>query len=62
MHEARRLDMIGTNEAALPPEAIMIQMATGNVVSKLVYVATTLGIAEPKPDSGCRASCPPPRW
>jgi hypothetical protein len=40
------VDMNGTNQAALPPEAVMIQMATAGVVSKVLYVAAKLGIAD----------------
>ena len=38
--------MSETKQAALPPEAVMIQMATAGVVSKVVYVAAKLGIAD----------------
>jgi hypothetical protein len=38
--------MTDANQAALPPEAVMIQMATGVVVSKVVHVLAKLGVAD----------------
>lgn len=35
-----------TNAATLPPEAQLIQMATASVISKVVYVAAKLGLAD----------------